>query len=117
MKGDPKVIEHLNKVLKNELIDTGVPEEKILVALNAIDPDTFKPDPQLRPQERAKLGAGNETVLVGYLGSYTFYHNTELLVRAASGRPGSECTVPDTITASLRQASVPYQCGSPVSGN
>ena len=71
-----------SEVLRNGLIGQGIRSEKILVAQNAVDPGQFYRDPGAGLQIRTEMGIGSETVLVGYLGSYAWYHDTERLVKA-----------------------------------
>lgn len=61
----------------------GVNIEKILVAHNAVDCDEFRRQESLRCATRKSLGVQTDEVLVGYIGSYSFYHDAERLVRAA----------------------------------
>ncbi|WP_146910498.1 glycosyltransferase [Arenimonas daejeonensis] len=72
-----------SETLRRQLELEGVNSEKIVVAHNAVDADEFYADQNSRTSFRARIGVSDETVLVGYLGSYAFYHNTECLVRAA----------------------------------
>lgn len=69
--------------LRKDLAQEGVEEGKILVAHNAADLDQFKPDPIGRQEYRGRLGIKEDEVLIGYLGSYAFYHDTIRLVLAA----------------------------------
>lgn len=79
-------------VLRDQLEREGVDSGKIIVAHNAVDADEFKRDPQKRIQTREALGVDDETVLVGYLGSYAFYHDTARLVLAADRIRKSDIT-------------------------
>ncbi len=72
---------YLVKLLREE--DPALPEEKFKVALNAADPEKFKFSPEGREKIRKKLEISEDTVLIGYVGSYAFYHDTERLVLAA----------------------------------
>jgi len=80
-KADFIVVE--SKVLKAELTLLGVAEDKILVAYNAVNPDEFKPSKEKRENYRLSLGLNEDDILVGYLGSYAFYHDTKRLILAA----------------------------------
>lgn len=80
-KADFIVVE--SKVLKEELAKQGVAEDKILVAYNAVNPDEFKPSKEKRENYRSSLGLNSDDILVGYLGSYAFYHDTRRLILAA----------------------------------
>jgi len=70
-------------VLRDELGREGVDTGKIIVAHNAVQADQFSRDERKRAQVRSDLGVDDDTVLVGYLGSYAFYHDTAGLVLAA----------------------------------
>ena len=70
-------------VLRDALGREGVDIDKIIVAHNAVQSDQFAKDMQKRAQVRNDLGVDVDTVLVGYLGSYAFYHDTARLVLAA----------------------------------
>ncbi|HAA57814.1 MAG TPA: hypothetical protein DCE42_23815 [Myxococcales bacterium] len=80
--------------LREELRAEGVPNQKILVAQNAVDPERFRPSQHKRAELRQALGVDEQTVLIGYLGSYAFYHDTECLVRAASHIQQMKSNVP-----------------------
>jgi len=71
-----------SEVLRDHLIREGVDGTKILVAQNAVDPIQFRRDPDAGLQTRAELGITPQTVLVGYLGSYAWYHDAGRLVKA-----------------------------------
>jgi glycosyltransferase involved in cell wall biosynthesis len=70
-------------VLKNELINMGIPSFKIHVALNGVDPLVFKRNFDQGAKIKKKFLINPENVIIGYLGSYTFYHDSEVLVEAA----------------------------------
>ena len=72
-----------SKVLQDELVKQGILRDKILIAYNAVNPDEFKPSKEKRNSYRSLLGLNEEDVLVGYLGSYAFYHDAERLIYAA----------------------------------
>jgi glycosyltransferase involved in cell wall biosynthesis len=72
-----------SNVLKNELITLGVSNDKIYVALNAVNPLEFKRNIKEGISIRNKYNINKNDVVVGYLGSYAFYHNTELLIESA----------------------------------
>ncbi len=69
--------------LKEDLSREGVEKDKILVAHNAINPEEFKADRDEGQRYRQELGIKEGQVLIGYLGSYAFYHDTARLVLAA----------------------------------
>ncbi|NJL59069.1 MAG: glycosyltransferase family 4 protein [Desulfobacteraceae bacterium] len=71
-------------VLKHALAEEGVNQHKIITAHNAVDSDQFVPDEYRRMRTRKSLGIGDDEILIGYLGSYAFYHDTVRLVLAAN---------------------------------
>ena len=87
-----------SKKLKHVLAnDEKVDPAKILVAHNAVDADEFTPMPEQGQDYRRSLGIGDDVVLIGYLGSYAFYHDARRLVLAAKElqqkMPGKFCVV------------------------
>lgn|GEM_PF-1071881 len=73
-----------SQVLKGQLAAGGINPGKILVAHNAVDSAAFAHDPPERRQFRRSLGIEDEPVLIGYLGSYAWYHDTPRLIEAAA---------------------------------
>ena len=67
--------------LRNDLIERGIPAEKITVIPNAVNVDQFSiggnPDPSLK----MKLGLGTSRVL-GFIGSFYAYEGLDLLIAA-----------------------------------
>ena len=67
--------------LRNDLIERGIPAEKITVIPNAVNVDQFSmggnPDPALK----MKLGLGSSRVL-GFIGSFYAYEGLDLLIAA-----------------------------------
>lgn len=72
-----------SEVLREALVREGVEGHKIIVAHNAVDAHQFDRVTTKRDKVRRELGIDSDTVLVGYLGSYAFYHDTARLVLAA----------------------------------
>ena len=72
-----------SNVLKNELINMGVSNDKIYIALNAVNPLEFKRNIEEGISIRNKYKINKDNIVIGYLGSYAFYHNTELLIESA----------------------------------
>jgi glycosyltransferase involved in cell wall biosynthesis len=81
IRADYIVVE--SEVLKDALTKQGVNGDKILVAYNAVNAQEFKPSNERRNIYRSSLEVGEDDILVGYIGSYAFYHDTERLVNAA----------------------------------
>lgn len=72
----------ITNALKREMVERGVPEEKITVVPNGVDTSRFKPlakDAGLAEQ----LGI-DDRVVVGYVGSVLDYEGLDLLVKVAS---------------------------------
>lgn len=69
-------------VLRRELVAEGLPREKILVAHNAVDPHIFCPNADARPAMRRQLGIRDDEVVIGYAGSYAWYHDVGRLIQA-----------------------------------
>ncbi len=70
--------------LRNDLAADGVDKNKILVAHNAVNPEQFQLQSQFRDQYRRELGIKPTDVLVGYVGSFSFYHDILRLPLAAN---------------------------------
>jgi len=66
--------------LRRELRGRGVPETRILVNPNGVDPEVFRPDVDATAL-RASLGLEGRRV-VGFIGTFGPWHGTELLVEA-----------------------------------
>jgi len=80
-KADYIVVE--SGVLRNQLEQGGIDGGKIIVAHNAVEANQFARGGITRARVRNELGLNDEAILVGYLGSYAFYHDTIRLVLAA----------------------------------
>jgi glycosyltransferase involved in cell wall biosynthesis len=80
-EADHVVVE--SNVLRDKFSREGIDIGKIIVAHNGVQVEQFSRDEQKRKRIRKDLGVEDDMVLVGYLGSYAFYHDTGRLVRAA----------------------------------
>lgn len=80
-KADKIVVE--SNVLKKQLASLNVDAEKIIVAHNACDVKLFQRNTETGNKYREQNRIGQSSVLIGYLGSYAFYHDAECLVKAA----------------------------------
>jgi glycosyltransferase involved in cell wall biosynthesis len=69
--------------LKEDLAKEGIDKQKILIAHNAVNPQTFRIDTAASREYRKTLGISDDEILVGYLGSYSHYHDMTRLVLAA----------------------------------
>jgi glycosyltransferase involved in cell wall biosynthesis len=81
-KSDSDYIVVESEVLRRELGSEGIDTGRIIVAHNAVGADEFVQDGEMRMRTRFMLGVQENVILVGYLGSYAFYHDTERLVLA-----------------------------------
>lgn len=72
-----------SKVLKEDLIRKGVQKNKIFVTYNAVNPSEFHKDIIAKAEVREELGISDNDILVGYVGSYAFYHDSIRMVKAA----------------------------------
>lgn len=70
-------------VLRTGLAGQGVDVRKVIIAHNAVEPREFVRELAHRTRVRTELGVSDDTMLVGYLGSYAFYHDAARLVLAA----------------------------------
>ncbi len=77
-----KIIVESN-VLKEYLADKGYERSKIIVAHNAVDTNIFSRQLYDNAVLKKNLNVPTDAVLVGYLGSYAFYHDATLLVLAS----------------------------------
>ncbi|WP_340245968.1 glycosyltransferase family 4 protein [Sulfitobacter pontiacus] len=81
-RADHLVVE--SNILKKQLCrENSIDGGKVIVAHNAVDAAQFLPNLGSRKEFRKSLKIDDDTVLVGYLGSYAFYHDTSQLILAA----------------------------------
>jgi glycosyltransferase involved in cell wall biosynthesis len=76
----------VSKALRDELLERGVPAERIVCFPNCIDPEMFDPalfDDARRRALRRGHGIPEDAVVVGFLGSFGLWHGVDVLVRAA----------------------------------
>ena len=71
----------VSDALRQELIERGVPEEKILVNPNGVDPDLFHADCGGNEMRR-QLGFAPGQVVVGFIGSFSYWHGIGVLQEA-----------------------------------
>jgi glycosyltransferase involved in cell wall biosynthesis len=79
----------VSRVLRDDLVAAGVPERKIVVNPNAVDPARFRPELP-SGDARHRLGLNGQTV-VGFSGTFGVWHGiptlAEVLPRVAEARP------------------------------
>ena len=73
-----------SRVLKDDLVKSGIPGDKIYITYNAVNPEEFYKDEQDGKSVRKELGFSETDLIVGYVGSYAFYHDSIRMVLAAS---------------------------------
>ena len=69
--------------LKQELLEAGVPEARILVNPNAVDPDWFHPGCG-GERVRQELGLLPSDIIVGFVGTFSYWHGMAVLEQAIS---------------------------------
>ena len=67
--------------LKQQLIEVGVPAERILVNPNAVDPDWFRPDCG-GAKVRQDAGIRPEDIVVCFVGTFSYWHGVTTLEQA-----------------------------------
>lgn len=68
--------------IRDAILEHGIPEERILLLPNGIDPDLFVPGPR-NNEMRAELGLKDEFI-VSYIGTHGMAHGLERVVEAAN---------------------------------
>lgn len=72
----------LGKMMKRELINRGVDEKKIYIVPNAVDIESFQPNP---PDSELKKNLNiNNNYIIGYIGSIREIEGIEILINAIS---------------------------------
>jgi glycosyltransferase involved in cell wall biosynthesis len=69
-------------IIREELIEWGVPRDKIVELFAAVDIERFKPDSRLRQKTRDSYGLGDDPV-VGYVGIFAAWHGIQELIEAS----------------------------------
>ena len=72
-----------SEVLKKQLTDGNCPAEKIIVTYNAVNPQEFVRDRRQGVETRRRIGIPEDALVVGYCGSYAFYHDSARMILAA----------------------------------
>jgi len=75
----------VSDVLRNELLERGLPEERVLAHPNGVDPEQYAPD-LLDDAERAALrarhGIAADALVAGFIGTFGQWHGVDVLARA-----------------------------------
>lgn len=110
----------VSEALRQELIERGIPEEKILVNPNGVDPDIFHPDCDGN-DIRQQLGFQKGQVAVGFIGSFSYWHGIGVLqgaIRLLLREQESDATFPELrfvligdgpLSPEIREALDPYR--------
>ncbi|GAA3208950.1 glycosyltransferase [Dactylosporangium siamense] len=77
----------VSEAVRQRLVAWAVPDRRITVIPNGIDPAELRPDPVLRLQTRARLGIPARARVVGGLGRLEPTKRFDLLVRAVAALP------------------------------
>jgi glycosyltransferase involved in cell wall biosynthesis len=101
--------------LKRQLIQAGVPEEKILVNPNAVDPKSFHPDCG-GAKLRHELGLRPQDIAVCFVGTFSYWHGVAVLEQAIRSMLEAAMPVPvkfvlvgdGPLAPQLRNALEPY---------
>lgn len=70
----------VSSVMKGDLVRLGVPEEKILINPNGVDPDAFRPDAPVHERVRGLKDSGY--TVAGFVGTFGAWHGVEVLARS-----------------------------------
>jgi glycosyltransferase involved in cell wall biosynthesis/SAM-dependent methyltransferase len=74
------LISVVSEHVKNDLLQRGVPESRILVNPNGADPEIYRPGtPAERAKVRAELGLPEDSVVIGFSGTFGGWHGIDLL--------------------------------------
>jgi glycosyltransferase involved in cell wall biosynthesis len=71
----------VSDVLKEQLIDKGIPGERVLVNPNAVDPARFRPNCG-GEEIRKQFGCQPDHVVIGFIGSFSYWHGIGVLQEA-----------------------------------
>ncbi|HYG98448.1 MAG TPA: glycosyltransferase [Terriglobales bacterium] len=80
LRGAAKVVV-VSEALRQELLDRGVSRERILMNPNGVDPTQFRPGCG-GAEVRTRLGFSNQDVVVGFLGTFSYWHGIAVLQQA-----------------------------------
>ncbi len=72
----------VSQALKDDLINMGIAEDKILFVPNGIDPDVFNPEAADNEKTRKDLNIENNKLIVGFSGTFGPWHGIPQLTEA-----------------------------------
>jgi glycosyltransferase involved in cell wall biosynthesis len=82
MLAGASVIVTVSEVLRLELIERGLPAERIFVNPNGVDPSKFRPDCGDREKLRRRFGFEPQHVVATFAGTFGYWHGVEVLQKA-----------------------------------
>lgn len=80
VRGASKIVV-VSDVLKQELVSAGIPEERVIVNPNGVDPSVFHPGCGGQ-QVRQELGFASSDIVAGFVGTFSYWHGIEVLEKA-----------------------------------
>jgi glycosyltransferase involved in cell wall biosynthesis len=89
----------VSEALKQDLLGRGIAEGRILVNPNAVDPDVFQPGCG-GDEVRGQVGLAASDVVVGFLGTFHYWHGIKVLEQAIQQLVRDEAT--DEVIGKLR---------------
>jgi glycosyltransferase involved in cell wall biosynthesis len=71
----------VSEPLRDDLLRLGIPEERILVNPNGVDPEIFQPECG-GAELRERLGFGKTDVVISFIGTFSYWHGIPVLREA-----------------------------------
>lgn len=71
----------VSRPLKQQLVEMGIDEQKIIVTPNGVNTDMYRPDINGNGV-RKKYGIDTEKVVIGFIGTFGAWHGAEILAKA-----------------------------------
>lgn len=71
----------VSRPLKQQLVEMGIDEQKIIVTPNGVNTEMYRPDIQGNGI-RKKYGIGENKVVIGFIGTFGAWHGAEILAKA-----------------------------------
>jgi glycosyltransferase involved in cell wall biosynthesis len=76
------VIVTVSEVLRLELIERGLPAERVIVNPNGVDPSKFRPDCGDREELRCRFGFEPQHIVATFAGTFGYWHGVGVLQKA-----------------------------------
>jgi glycosyltransferase involved in cell wall biosynthesis len=93
------VVVVVSEALRQELLQRGVPEERIVINPNGVDPVRFQPGSSCGGL-REQLGLQDSDIVIGFVGTFHYWHGVEVLERAILQLFGER--TPEPVVGKLR---------------